>query len=48
MPRFVDNIAAAVDKVGVEKVGLIFGLGQTPWASEADRDYFLDMITREG
>lgn len=48
MPRFVDNIAAAVDKVGLDKAGLVFGLGQMPWASEADRDYFLEMLTREG
>lgn len=47
MPRFEENIAAAVEKLGMDKAGIVFGLAQIPWASEADRDYFLDLITRK-
>lgn len=47
MPRFEENIAATVEKIGVEKAGLVFGIAMTPWASEADRDYFLDLITKK-
>ena len=46
MPRFEDNIAAAVDALGVQPVGIIWGIAQTPWESDQERDQFLDLITR--
>lgn len=47
MPRFEENVAAAVEKLGVDKAGIVFGIGMMPWSSDADRDYFLDLITRK-
>lgn len=45
---FVDDIAAAVDAIGVEAVGIVWGLGMTPWESDTDRDNFLATITGGG
>lgn len=46
MPSFAEDIAAAVDAVGIEKVGLIWGVGMTPWESAEQRDAFLADVTR--
>lgn len=46
MPSFEEDIAAAVDAVGIEKIGLIWGVGMTPWNSVEDRDAFLADVTR--
>lgn len=45
MPLFVENIAAAYDALGPEKVGLIWGIGITNWESADQRDQFLKTIT---
>lgn len=47
MPRFEENIAAAVEAVGKDKVGLVWGLGLTDWESAEQRDNFLRAITEE-
>lgn len=47
MPLFVDNIDAIVSAVGIEDVGLIWGLANTPWESAEDRDQFLNAITKQ-
>lgn len=44
MPHFTEDIAAAVDKLGVHAVGVVYGIGMTPWESEAQRDQFLNYI----
>lgn len=44
MPNFVDDIAAAVDELGVHAVGVVYGIGMTPWESEQQRDEFLKFI----
>jgi hypothetical protein len=46
MPSFIEDIAAAVDAVGTDKVGLVWGIGMTDWASAQDRDQFLADISR--
>jgi len=43
--QFVRNIAAAVDALGIEPVGVIYGIGMTAWDSDQDRDDFLQLIT---
>lgn len=45
MPAFVEDIAAAVDALGIDKVGLIWGTGITNWESAEQRDLFLKGIT---
>lgn len=45
MPRFVDDVAAAVDALGVEPVGIIWGIGLTNWQSAEERDAFLSTLT---
>ena len=47
MPRFVDNLDAVVSYVGIEDVGVVWGLANMPWQSEADRDQFLNAITTQ-
>jgi hypothetical protein len=42
---FVEDIAAAVDALGVEAVGVIYGLGLTDWESDQKRDEFLELIS---
>ena len=44
---FVEDIAAAVDAVGVRSVGVVFGIGMTPWKDDAERDGFLALIKGE-
>ena len=48
MPRLEDDIAAAVDALGVQNVGLIWGLGTHNWADESERDQFLQAAVRSG
>lgn len=48
MPRFVDNIAAAVDALGVEAAGIVWGIGQSDWESDDQRDEFLARLTQKG
>ena len=47
MPRFVDNIDAVVKAIGVEDVGLVWGLASTYWENEVERDQFLNAITTQ-
>lgn len=48
MPRFVDNIAAAVDALGVEAAGIVWGISQSDWESDEQRDEFLMRLTQKG
>lgn len=48
MPSLPEDIAAAVDAIGIEKVGLIWGIGMTDWASAEERDQFLRDISGRG
>lgn len=48
MPAFVDDLAAAVDALGVEKIGLVWGIAQTNWESAEQRDQFLRTIKAKG
>lgn len=41
---FQHDIAAAVEALGVEDVGLIWGLGMVPWVSDDERDAFLAAV----
>jgi hypothetical protein len=45
MPSFVEDVAAAVDALGPEPVGIIWGIGLTDWASAEDRDEFLAAVS---
>lgn len=45
---FVDDIAAAVDAIGLKSVGVVYGIGMTPWKDDAERDGFLRLITEKG
>ena len=45
MPLFVNNVNAIVQAIGVQDVGLVWGLANVPWQSDADRDQFLNAIT---
>lgn len=42
---FVEDIAAAVDAIGVESAGVVYGIGLTQWKSDAERDEFLALIS---
>jgi hypothetical protein len=46
VPRFVDNVDAVVTKLGTSNVGLVWGLANIPWENDAERDGFLEMLTR--
>lgn len=43
----MEDIAAAVDAIGVEPVGIVFGLGMTPWVDDDQRDRFLNLLKGE-
>lgn len=43
---FIENVSAAVERIGHESVGIIMGLGRVDWPSDQARDQFLDSITR--
>ena len=45
MPYWVDDIAAAVDALGPQPVGVIWGIGLTQWESADQRDAFLKIIS---
>lgn len=47
MPRFVDNIDAVVNAIGVEDVGVVWGLATAHWENEVERDQFLNAITTQ-
>lgn len=47
MPRFIDNIDAVVNAIGVQDVGLVWGLASTHWDNETERDQFLNAIMTE-
>lgn len=42
---FVNNIAAAVDAIGVEAAGVVYGIALTPWESDEERDEFLRLVS---
>ena len=42
---FVDDIAAAVDALGAQAAGVVYGIGLTPWKSDEERDGFLKTIS---
>lgn len=44
-PSFIENVSAAVDRLGVEAVGIILGIGRTNWETAEQRDKFLDAIS---
>ena len=46
-PSFIENVSAAVDKLGVESVGIIMGIGRTNWETSDQRDRFLEAIAGE-
>lgn len=48
MPRFEEDLAAAVDALGVEPAGIVWGIGMTDWDSAEQRDAFLASITQKG
>ena len=48
MPRFEEDIAAAVDAFGLENVGLIWGIGTHHWSSAEERDAFLKAAKMSG
>lgn len=41
---FVDNIAAGVDKLGLENSPIIFALAKVRWESIEDRDAVMDYL----
>ena len=41
------NIAAVVQVMGAENIGLVWGLSNVNWESEKDRDAFLQAITSD-
>lgn len=45
---FVNNIAAAVDAIGVEAAGVVYGIAMTPWESDQERDEFLNLVSGRG
>lgn len=48
MPSFAEDVAAAVDALGVEAAGIVWGIGMTNWGSAEERDQFLATITTKG
>lgn len=44
MPSFVEDVAAAVDALGVEAAGVVYGIGMTKWESAEQRDAFLKLV----
>jgi len=50
MPTFEENIAAAVDAVGLAAArrapGVVIGVGMTQWDSAEQRDAFLQYVTQ--
>lgn len=48
MPSLEEDIAAAVDALGVEAAGVVWGIGLTNWSSAEQRDSFLASVTRKG
>lgn len=44
MSKFMDNIAAGVDALGLENSPIIWALANVQWASPAERDQFLAEI----
>ena len=47
MPSFVEDISAAVDALGVEPAGIIWGIGMTHWDSADQRNAFLATIAQK-
>jgi len=46
MPSFEEDLAAAVDALGVQATGVIWGIAQTNWESAQHRDAFLAELTK--
>lgn len=44
MPRLEDDIDAIVSAIGVEHVGIVWGLANHNWANAQERDQFLRAI----
>lgn len=47
MPSLEEDIAAAVDVLGLHATGIVFGIGMTNWESAEQRDGFLRLIGEE-
>ena len=41
---FIDNVSAAVDRLGTTPVGIVLGIGVTDFPDSAARDGFLDTV----
>lgn len=48
MSKFMDNIAAGVDALGLENSPIIWALAHVQWDSPAERDQFLAEIGGQG
>ena len=48
MSTFIDNLTAAAQAVGADKVGIVFGIAQVEWESKEQRDAFLAALTEPG
>lgn len=46
MPRFIDNVDAVVGRIGTSDIGLVWGLASVNWKDDAERDTFLESITK--
>ena len=44
---FVEDVAAAVDALGVENAGVIYGIALTDFGSPEKRDEFLSIISNK-
>lgn len=44
MSKFVDNIAAGVDALGLENTPIIWQLAKVQWETPQERDQFLEQI----
>jgi nucleoid-associated protein YejK len=43
--KFIENVAAAVEALGVEKAGIVYGIAMTDWESDQKRDDFLRLVS---
>jgi len=41
-----DDISAAVNTIGLDSLGAVWGLGMTSWANPRERDEFLSAVLK--
>lgn len=45
MPHFIEDLQAAIERLGTDQPGILLGVANADWENETQRDEFLNTLT---